>query len=80
MTGPDAATGQMPEGILRQEGSVYSNHDGFWCWLATSERWGLTRTVGSGTLHDMAVQYDIAEDRAFDAVSSRVVFMARFER
>jgi len=46
--GPDAATGQMAEGILRQEGFVYSNHDGFWCWLATSERWGMTWSAIGG--------------------------------
>lgn len=39
---PGGGGAAMPERILRQEGFVYSDRDGFWCWLAASERWGLT--------------------------------------
>ena len=37
------------------------------------------RTVSGGTFHDITVQYNMAEDKAFDIVSSRVTFIARFE-
>ena len=44
----EQATPEALAAILTEEGFVHSEQDGFWGWLSTSKRWGMTWDAGHG--------------------------------